>query len=150
MRISLFFLSVALFIGGCASASYHRSQVQDNTPNSLTVGKVQREIKIGMSSAQVAEILGSPNVVTTDEQRREVWVYDKVATEAAYSTGGGGLGAGAGAGGTPGSTLILGGLGGYYGRNAGAVSSTQKTLTIIIKFDNDGKVRDFAYHSSKF
>ena len=141
---------VAIFLTGCASAAYHRSQVQDNTPNSLTVGKVQREIKIGMTSAQIAEILGSPNVVTTDEERREVWVYDKIATEAAYSGGSGGVGAGVGAGGTPGSTLILGGLLGSYGRSAGAVSSTQKTLTVIIKFDADGKVRDFAYHSSKF
>jgi outer membrane protein assembly factor BamE (lipoprotein component of BamABCDE complex) len=135
---------------GCANAQYHRAQVQDNTPNSLTVGKVQREIRLGMSSAQVAEILGSPNMVTTDEQRREVWVYDKVATEAAYSTSSGFGGAGAGAGGAPGSALILGGLMGGYGSGSGAVSSTQKTLTIIIKFDQENKVRDFAYHSSKF
>jgi outer membrane protein assembly factor BamE (lipoprotein component of BamABCDE complex) len=143
-------LSILFLMTGCHSAAYHREQVQDNTPNSLTVGKVQREIRIGMPSAQVAEVLGSPNVVTTDEQRREVWVYDKVATEAAYSTGSGGVGGGAGAGGVAGSVLILGGLVGGYGQNAGAVSSTQKTLTIIIKFDNEGKVRDFAYHSSKF
>lgn len=139
-----------MILSGCVSAAAHRQDVQDNGPNSLTVGKVQREIKIGMSSAQVAEVLGSPNVVTTDEQRREVWVYDKVATEAAYSTSGSSYGGGVGAGGTPGSTLILGGLGAGYGRNAGAVSSTQKTLTIIIKFDAEGKVRDFAYNSSKF
>lgn len=143
-------LLCVIFITGCASANYHRQQVQDNTADSLTVGKVQREIKMGMSSAQVAETLGSPNVVTTDEQRREVWVYDKIATEAAYSTSSGGMSGGVGAGGAPGSSLILGGLLGGYGRDAGAVSSTQKTLTVVIKFDNEGKVRDFAYHSSKF
>ncbi|OQA56614.1 MAG: SmpA / OmlA family protein [Candidatus Omnitrophica bacterium ADurb.Bin277] len=141
---------ITLILSGCVSASDHRQAVQDNTANSLTVGTVQRQVSIGMSSAQVAEVLGSPNVVTTDEQRREVWVYDKIATEAAYSTSGVGLGGGAGAGGTPGSTLILGGLGGSWGKNAGAASTTQKTLTVIIKFDNEGKVRDFAYHSSKF
>lgn len=139
-----------VMLSGCVSASAHRQDVQDNGPNSLTVGKVQREIKMGMSSAQVAEILGSPNVVTTDEQRREVWVYDKIASEAAYSNSGTGVGGGVGAGGTPGSSLILGGLVGSWGKNAGAVSTTQKTLTVIIKFDNEGKVRDFAYNSSKF
>ena len=36
------------------------------------------------------------------------------------------------------------------GRTAGAASTTQKTLTVIIKFDQDKKVRDFAYHASKF
>ena len=150
-KTSVFLMSIGLvMLSGCVSASAHRQDVQDNGPNSLTVGKVQREIKIGASSAQVAEILGSPNVVTTDEQRREVWVYDKVATEAAYSNSGTGYGGGVGAGGAPGSSLILGGLGGAWGKNAGAVSTTQKTLTIIIKFDNESKVRDFAYNSSKF
>ena len=150
MKRNFAILMMIFFVTSCTSAAYHRNQVQDNTSNSLTVGKVQREIRIGMSSAQVAEILGSPNVVTTDEQRREVWVYDKVATEAAYSNSGSGVGGGVGAGGAPGSALILGGLLGGYNQNSGAVSSTQKTLTIIIKFDNEGKVRDFAYHSSKF
>lgn len=152
MRKFTGFLTIICLVvlSGCVSASALRQDVQDNGPNSLTVGKVQREIKIGMTSAQVAEALGSPNMVTTDDQRREVWVYDKIATEAAYATSGSGYGGGVGAGGTPGSSLILGGLAGTFGKNAGAVSTTQKTLTVVIKFDNDGKVRDFAYHSSKF
>ena len=29
-------------------------------------------------------------------------------------------------------------------------SSSQKTLTVIIKFDEDGLVRDYAYHTSRF
>ena len=45
--------------------------------NGLTVGTVQREIRIGMSGADVAQGLGSPNIITTDDQRREAWVYDK-------------------------------------------------------------------------
>ena len=69
-----------IFLAGCAPASYHRRQVRDDVGDRITVGKVQREILIGMSSSQVAEILGSPNVVTTDEKRREVWIYDKIAT----------------------------------------------------------------------
>jgi len=43
------------------------------------------------------------------------------------------------------------GLGGANAdRSAGAASTSQRTLTVIIKFDNDKKVRDFAYHTSKF
>jgi len=88
--------------------------------------------------------------VTTDEKRREVWVYDKVATEHAYSTSSGGVSAlilggvagGSGAGG--------GGVGGSYGAGAGAASTTQRTLTIVIKFDEESKVRDFAYRQSSF
>lgn len=123
-----------LFIAGCASAARHRQLTQDDGGDRITVGKVQREIKIGMSSAQVAEILGSPNIVSTDEERREVWVYDNVATDVSYSRS------------EAGASLIL--LGGYG--SSGAASSTQRTLTIIIKFDNNSQVRDFSYHSSKF
>jgi outer membrane protein assembly factor BamE (lipoprotein component of BamABCDE complex) len=38
----------------------------------LTVGTVQREIKVGLDAAAVAQALGSPNIVTTDDKRREV------------------------------------------------------------------------------
>jgi outer membrane protein assembly factor BamE (lipoprotein component of BamABCDE complex) len=100
----------------------------------LTVGKVQGEIKVGLSAAEVAEVLGSPNIVTTDEARREVWVYDKISTErmnASTSSYG---------------TLIL-----FGGRSDQARSSTrQRTLTIIIKFDEEKKVRDFAYNYTQF
>ena len=132
-KIMAVFLA-ALFLAGCSSASTRRKDVQDNSPNSLTVGKVQRDIKLGMSSAQVAEILGSPNIVTTDEERREVWVYDKIASDVTYSQGGGYW------------TLIL------FGSNShtGSTATAQRTLTVVIKFDKDGKVRDFAYNSSKF
>jgi len=134
MKKNLVILFLMIFVAGCASASSLRNDVQDNGKNSLTVGKVQRDIKLGMTSAQVAEILGSPNVVTTDENRCEVWVYDKVASEVTASQSGGGW------------TLILFGS----GRDSAATATTQRTLTIIIKFDKESKVRDFAYNSSKF
>ena len=38
----------------------------------------------------------------------------------------------------------------FVGATSGARSRSQRTLTIVIKFDNDKKVRDFAYHSSRF
>ena len=135
-----------VIITACASAGDHRRAVQDDTGDRLTVGKVQKEIRVGMSGAEVAEVLGSPNIVSTDEERREVWIYDKVATDYVQSSSRGGV-----------SALILGigsavgGLGGgNYSSSAGASSRSQRTLTIIIKYDKEGKVRDFAYHTSKF
>lgn len=131
---------------GCQTAADHRANVQDSSTDRMTVGKVQREIRVGMSGAEVAQVLGSPNIVTTDEERREVWIYDKIATDHAYSTSSGGI-----------STLILGwagsvagSAGGGYNSSTGAASTSQRTLTVIIKFDKAGKVRDFAYHASRF
>jgi outer membrane protein assembly factor BamE (lipoprotein component of BamABCDE complex) len=72
--ILLMMFTGAIVIGslGC-SAEYHAGEVHKGLEgDKMTVGTVQREIKVGMSNAAVAEALGSPNVVTTDEQRREV------------------------------------------------------------------------------
>lgn len=139
-------IGMAVVVSGCTmNAQDHRNAVRDDA-DKLTVGKVQRQISVGMPGSSVVQVLGSPNIVTTDEQRREVWVYDKISTDTAYSTSSGGV-----------MSLILGGgsdagglVGGSYNANAGARSQSQKTLTIIIRFDNKGLVRDFSYNSSSF
>ena len=96
----------------------------------MTVAKAQREIKVGMTSAEVVEVLGSPNMVTTDDKRRETWVYDKVSSNVSSSGSGVWL-------------LIAGAESSRQTRN-------QRTLTIIVKFDENSRVRDFAYRTSTF
>ena len=131
----------AFALAGC-SPQQHLADVQAASDKNLTVGNVQREIKIGMSGADVIAVLGSPNIVSTDENRNEVFVYDKISTEVAYSRSSGGI-----------AGLVFGPKGGGLGaasQNSGAASKSQRTLTVIIKFDKDGKVRDFSYHSSRF
>lgn len=143
---SVLALLTVTLLAGCQTAALHRADVQDSSTDRMTVGRVQKEIRVGMSGADVAQALGSPNIVSTDEERREVWIYDKIATDRAYSSSSGGvnaliLGFGSGA---------AGGVGVGGGSSAGASSTSQRTLTVIIKFDKDGKVRDFAYHTSRF
>ncbi len=138
-------VTVAVILTGCM-ASQHRRAVQDDSGDRVTVGTVQQSIHVGMSGAEVAEVLGSPNIVSTDEERREVWIYDKISTESVYSSSQGGI-----------MSLIFvdltdvftGGAGGLSG-SSGAESTSQRTLTVIIKFDEEKRVRDFAYHTSRF
>jgi len=139
VRLPLFgfaavFASLALV--GCYPTSLAEQQADINAAkgagDTLSIAKVQKEIKIGMSSADVVLVLGSPNMVTTDDKRRESWVYDKVSTEGMASTSSG--------------TRFLW----LPADNKAAVSRSQKTLTIVIKFDEKGMVRDFAYNTSKF
>jgi hypothetical protein len=139
-------------VAACQSAQQHAQDVEaaNADANRLTVGTVQREIRVGMSGADVASVLGSPNIVTTDEERREVWIYDRIATTRAYSTSSGGVSALV-LGGVIGGSAGAGGLGGAgYNSGAGASATTQKTLTVVIKYDGQGLVRDFAYHTSTF
>ena len=141
---------VAFGTTGCMSASGHRDAVRDDATQKVPVGTVQREIHKGMSSADVVAVLGSPNLVTTDNERRETWVYDKVATEQVYSASQGGMGGLLG-GILGGASGALGGGGsGSFERGSGASSTSQRTMTIIIKFDENGMVRDYSYRQSSF
>ena len=123
-------LCLCLFIAstGCGGG---KAEIKEDR---LTVGKVQGEIKVGMPASQVAELLGSPNIVTTDEKRREVWIYDKVSTDRVDT-----------ASSSFASIIILG----TTSRDSSS-SQRQRTLTIIIKYDEEKKVRDFAYNSTQF
>jgi len=124
-------LSCAFFMFSCAHQTATQTAIQNEN---ISAGKVQREVKIGMSSADVVEVLGSPNIVTTDDQRRETWVYDKMSTQIDSSSS------------SKGVWFVVAGA----GSEKNAYNSSQRTLTIIIKFDNEGKVRDFSYRTSSF
>lgn len=133
---SLGLVITTIALTGCYPTSLAEQQKDINSAkgegDNLSIAKVQREIKIGMSSADVVLVLGSPNMVTTDDKRRESWVYDKVSTEGMVST-------------SSGSRFLW-----LPADNKASASRTQKTLTIVIKFDEKGLVRDFAYNTSKF
>ncbi len=115
-------------------------------PREFTLGVVQKGLQAGMSQADVAERLGSPNIVTRDASGREAWVYDKVSSEVELSSGGfslGGLGSGGG-----------GHFGGVLGISAGKRSekarSSQQTLTVVVRFSATGSVETFSWHNSRF
>ena len=139
-------VAFASTLSGCQTAGHHLNQVRSDEGERVTVGTVQREIKVGMSSADVIAALGSPNILSTDEKSREVWVYDKISTERAYSGSSGGLG---GLAGDARGNFGLGAFGSYK-ESTGASSTSQRTLTIVIKFDENKKVRDLSYRTSSF
>ena len=114
-------LLLILLLSGCMTATQHREVVQDNSSDRVTVGNVQREIKLAMSGADVAKVLGSPNIVTTDDERREVWIYDKFSTDTTVSGSS-----------SYGTLIILG-----ASSSSGSSSTAQRTLTVIIKFDKE-------------
>ncbi len=140
-QVAIIFSLTLIFIGGCMSAAEHQQSLHSSNEREMTVGIVQKDIHVGMSQADVAAALGSPNIVSKDSEGDQSWIYDKIATEVSYSRDAGGIGAGA-----AGWGIILGG----YSKSAGAAAQTQKTLTIVIKFDENSLVKTLSYHSSKF
>lgn len=143
--------------------------------SNLTPGKVQQNISKGMSSTEVIKALGTPNIITKDKTGKTSWVYDKVSTYHSKTNGGlnyvrmnendfvvtgGILGvAGAVAAGIAESSFLLGA--GATIATIGAVTyastkddyeykTEQKTLTIVLDFDENERLQNFSYIYSSF
>lgn len=133
---SVFSILCAVIVMASLGSCHRRYQepVRIVPEEQFTLGKVQSTITQGMSQADVARMIGSPNIVTMDSEGREVWIYDKIASEASYARKGAGI------------NLILIGA----GHTKESSQSSQKTLTVIIKFDEEKAVNSFSYHASRF
>ena len=64
---------------GCAPVATIPQRQAD--AEKITLGFVQSKIKVGVSGEDVVAVLGSPNIVTTEDVGNETWIYDKVSTD---------------------------------------------------------------------
>ena len=64
---TLAFTVTSFALLGCMTAQQHHQQTHGVKERQMTVGTVQREISKGMSGAEVAEVLGSPNIVKAEK-----------------------------------------------------------------------------------
>lgn len=129
---ALLTLFIGLFVLTSCGHSYRKNQAKNTSQ--FTLGQIQLKIQKGMSQTQVAQALGSPNIVTQDSEGINAWVYDKMSTNVEYFNSNGGF------------WLVIVGAGG----NKGAASSSQNTLTVVIKFNKDNEVDNVTYHSSRY
>jgi hypothetical protein len=133
-------LAVLLSIPQAARAADEPAKAPRETD--LTLGAIQRTIKTGMSTTEVMDAAGSPNLVTRGRNGRESWVYDRFATETSEQSAhifGGAIAAG---------PVVAGVAGGSGSRKKS--STSQRTLMVVVTFGQDGMVESFAYRSSKF
>lgn len=119
-----FFLGTILLLSGCAS-------VQPVEKGNLTPGMAKTKIIKGQTTQnEVLEVFGAPNIVTKNKSGNEVWTYDKASVETGTSD-------------VYGTILIAGG--------SGSRSSTSaRTFTLMIEFDDNDVVKDFSYRASAF
>jgi hypothetical protein len=136
-----------LVVALACAAGTHAADVQQGAGSAaFTLGRVQKELQAGQSQAEVVERLGSPNILTRDAEGREAWVYDRVSSEREASTSGvrvGGLGSG-------GAGNFAGLLGLSLGKQSDKSRSSQRTLTVVIRFSAGGTVERFSWHDSRF
>lgn len=137
----------------------------------LSAGKVQQNISKGMFSTDVIKALGSPNIITKDKTGKTTWVYDKVSTYHSKTNGGlnfvrlnandfvitGGVLAATNAAlksvGESNFLLSVAALGAvtlFTTLNDYEYKTEQKTLTIILDFDENERLQNFSYMYSSF
>jgi hypothetical protein len=138
---------VVLVVAAAAvAAAGEREKAKAEPSVAFTLGVVQKTLRPGLSQADVAERLGSPSIVTRETDGREAWVYDKVSTEVEATSGSVGVG-GAASGASGGFWGLLGVTGGKRSEKA---KTSQRTLTVVIRFSAAGAVETFTWHDSRF
>jgi len=125
-------LAAAALLGGCVQGP---SNPVAQRNSALTTGNVELHIKKGVTTkAQVLDAFGAPNITTTDGSGHEVWTYQRSATVSHASSG------------SSYWTVILAG----GGSNASGFEQSQRTMTLIIKFNKNDVVSDFRSRYSQF
>jgi len=127
--IIMFAFAGVLLIQGCSSTP------KDEKNSPFTTGNVQLSLKQGVTTqAEVLEKFGPPNIAAVDSTGNDLWTYQKFAT-VTQSSGQGGY-----------FWLVI--VGGNTGTSG--LEQTQKTMTLIIKFDQDKKIKEFKSMSTNF
>jgi hypothetical protein len=137
---------VVVAVGVVPAGAGDRAKAKEAPSSAFTLGVVQKELRPGLSQADVAERLGAPNILTRDGEGREAWVYDKVSSEIEASSGsigiaGGGMGVG---------STFMGLLGINASKRSDRARSSQRTLTVVVRFSAAGTVETFTWHDSRF
>ncbi len=121
-----------LILTSCNTAD---KKTQPTKNSNLTHGQVQLTLKKGITTkTEVLETFGAPNITTIDASGREVWTYQRHARVANASSS------------SSFGTIIL------FGKNSSTAGfeESSRTMTLIIKFDENQKIHDFKSRSSNF
>ena len=159
-------IGAMLLFSGCENI-----QSPEVPESRLTAGAVQQNISKGMYSTNVIKALGSPNIITRDKSGKTTWVYDRVSTYHSKTNGGlnfvrmnandfiigGGVLAGtaqllktSGESNFLISAAALGLVTLLTTQNDYEYKTEQKTLTIVLDFDENEKLQNFSYMYSSF
>lgn len=126
----IFGVFTSLLIGCAAQTQTPLLQSRQVETEKLTLGSVQGQLHEGSSSAEVITALGSPNIIATNPDKTETWVYDKMFTETEISASGINL---------P-----------FSGSASGARAKSSRTLIVTIKFNKAKTVESIQYRQTSY
>lgn len=128
-------LLVGLVLIASPAIAKERKKPVDEEMNTLTQGNVQMNLAVGKTTKlDVLQNFGSPNITTRDASGAEVWSYQRHATVSQSSSSSSYF------------SIIIGGV----GKKADGFSQSNRTATLIIKFDRNDVVSDFQSRMSEF
>ena len=126
-------LALSLVPFGCQSNS--SPQAPPASTNNLSHGAVQLRLKKGVTTQNdVVEAFGAPNIATRDGDGREVWTYRRHATVSSTSGKDAYF-----------NILVFG-----TSDSANSAETSTRSMTLIVKFDEQAKVVDFRSMETSF
>lgn len=111
-----------VLLGCSAPAPFATIPARQIETQKVTLGNVQMIVKKGASSADVIGALSSPNIVTSNKDETETWVYDKIMTESETA----------------------------FGSNGVVAVKSTRTMIVVIKFDRDHRVETVQYRQTSY
>ena len=127
MRKQVLFLLLVCLVFICTGCQ-EKTRTQGTN---LTAGMAKTKIVNGVTTqSELLEVFGSPNIITKNKSGNELWTYDKVAMEKSYEEG-------------YWNVIVGGGSGGKQ-------STSMKTFTLMIEFDDNSIVKSNSYRASQF
>jgi outer membrane protein assembly factor BamE (lipoprotein component of BamABCDE complex) len=132
MRLATLAILATAMASGCAQVPPAPVTARNSE---MTHGNVQMNLKVGETNqTQVLEVFGAPNITSIDGSGQEVWTYQRAATVSQSSSSSGFW-----------TILLAGGS-----QEASGLEQTQRTMTLIVKFNDKKVVSDFRSRSSQF
>lgn len=138
---------ISLFLVGCSTKPEFSRSAATGTPNTseITYGLIKRDLVVGQSTQEdVIRKFGSPNNMVYHGKSGELWIYDHVQTESTsqIETSRSGLSVGGLAGNSSGGVGVAGGM--QNSTSMARNTSTVRTLTVILDFNEKGVLVDIS------
>jgi len=119
--------------------------------SALSYGAVTSQVvKDKTTQADLLQLFGGPNISTTDNDGVETWVYERSVTQTDVSSRSQNWQAAAGLDLFFGHGGVNAQAGGGQGAAASSVSSSFRSLTVVVKFNANKTVKDYSVRSSQF